>query len=107
MVHEQFYTQGLLKEALIVDAMGASGVDGGIVSMGGLALITWRLNGRMPSSKLSQRFVAENAGRLSRTYGPPRLQEDNEAGVRGLLKRIRSRESMLAAKMDIRAPRSS
>jgi hypothetical protein len=29
------------------------------------------------------------------------------ARVRGLLKRIRSREGMLAAKMDIRAPRSS
>ena len=31
----------------------------------GLALITWRLNGRVPSSKRSQRFVVENANRLS------------------------------------------
>jgi transposase len=44
---------------------------------------------------------------LYKTYGPPRLQEGFEVGVRGLLKRIRSREGMLAAKMDIRAPRSS
>jgi hypothetical protein len=32
----------------------------------GLALITWRLNGRLPSSKRSRRFVVENADRLSR-----------------------------------------
>jgi len=52
---------------------------------------------------------------LSKTYGPPRLQEGFEGGlrglikrgVRGLLKRIRSREALLAAKMDIRASRSS
>ena len=32
----------------------------------GLALITWRLNGRVPSSKRSRHFVVENADRLSR-----------------------------------------
>ena len=32
----------------------------------GLALITWRLKGRVPSSKRSQRFVVENANNLSR-----------------------------------------
>jgi len=32
----------------------------------GIALITWRLNGRVPSAKRSRRFVAENANRLSR-----------------------------------------
>lgn len=32
----------------------------------GVALITWRLNGRVPSSKRSRRFVVENADRLSR-----------------------------------------
>ena len=44
---------------------------------------------------------------LSKTYGPPRLQEGFEGGLRGLLKRIRSHEVMLAARMDIRASRSS
>ena len=33
----------------------------------GLALITWRLNGRVPSSKRSHQFVIENANSLSRT----------------------------------------
>jgi hypothetical protein len=42
----------------------------------------------------------------SKTYGPPRLQEGFEGDVRGLLKRIRSCEIVLAAKMDIRACRS-
>ena len=32
----------------------------------GIALITWRLNGRVPSSRRSKRFVVENADRLSR-----------------------------------------
>ena len=32
----------------------------------GLAVITWRLNGRVPSAKRSRRFVVENANRLSR-----------------------------------------
>ena len=32
----------------------------------GIALITWRLCGRVPSSKRSKRFVIENANRLSR-----------------------------------------
>lgn len=32
----------------------------------GIALITWRLSGRTPSSKRSRRFVVENADRLSR-----------------------------------------
>lgn len=32
----------------------------------GIALITWRLNGRVPSAKRSRRFVVENADRLSR-----------------------------------------
>lgn len=32
----------------------------------GLALITWRLSGRTPSSKRSRRFVVENADKLSR-----------------------------------------
>jgi hypothetical protein len=32
----------------------------------GIALITWRLNGRMPSLRRSRRFVVENADRLSR-----------------------------------------
>ncbi len=32
----------------------------------GLALITWRLHGRVPSSKRSKRFVIENASNLSR-----------------------------------------
>ena len=32
----------------------------------GVALITWRLNGRVPSGKRSRRFVVENADRLSR-----------------------------------------
>jgi hypothetical protein len=32
----------------------------------GLAVITWRLNGRVPSAKRSRRFVVENADRLSR-----------------------------------------
>lgn len=32
----------------------------------GIALITWRLNGRVPSRKRSKRFVIENADRLSR-----------------------------------------
>lgn len=32
----------------------------------GLALIVWRLHGRTPSAKRSQRFVVENADRLSR-----------------------------------------
>ena len=32
----------------------------------GVALITWRLNGRLPSAKRSKRFVVENADRLSR-----------------------------------------
>jgi hypothetical protein len=32
----------------------------------GIALITWRLHGRVPSAKRSQRFVIENADRLSR-----------------------------------------
>ena len=33
----------------------------------GLAVITWRLNGRVPSARRSQQFVIENANRLSRT----------------------------------------
>lgn len=32
----------------------------------GIALITWRLNGRVPSRKRSKAFVVENADRLSR-----------------------------------------
>jgi hypothetical protein len=32
----------------------------------GLALITWRLHGRVPSPRRSRRFVIENADRLSR-----------------------------------------
>ncbi len=32
----------------------------------GVALITWRLNGRVPPSRRSKRFVVENADRLSR-----------------------------------------
>ncbi|PKP85904.1 MAG: hypothetical protein CVT80_00225 [Alphaproteobacteria bacterium HGW-Alphaproteobacteria-2] len=32
----------------------------------GVALITWRLNGRVPPSRRSKRFVVENANRLSR-----------------------------------------
>lgn len=32
----------------------------------GVALIIWRLNGRVPSSRRSKRFVVENADRLSR-----------------------------------------
>ena len=32
----------------------------------GLALITWRLNGRVPPLKRSRRFVVENANNLSR-----------------------------------------
>ncbi|WP_296540551.1 DUF6362 family protein, partial [Rhizorhabdus sp.] len=32
----------------------------------GIAVITWRLNGRAPSAKRSRRFVVENADRLSR-----------------------------------------
>lgn len=32
----------------------------------GIALITWRLNGRVPPAKRSKRFVIENADRLSR-----------------------------------------
>ena len=32
----------------------------------GIALITWRLNGRVPPSRRSKRFVVENADRLSR-----------------------------------------
>ena len=32
----------------------------------GLAVIVWRLNGRVPPTKRSQRFVIENANRLSR-----------------------------------------
>ena len=32
----------------------------------GIALITWRLSGRVPSSKRSKRFVIENANSLSR-----------------------------------------
>jgi hypothetical protein len=32
----------------------------------GLAVIVWRLNGRVPPAKRSQRFVVENANRLSR-----------------------------------------
>lgn len=32
----------------------------------GLAVIVWRLNGRLPSPKRSRRFVVENADRLSR-----------------------------------------
>lgn len=32
----------------------------------GVALITWRLNGRMPSAKRSRRFVVANANSLSR-----------------------------------------
>ena len=32
----------------------------------GLALITWRLNGRVPSPRRSQQFVIENANYLSR-----------------------------------------
>jgi len=32
----------------------------------GLAVIVWRLNGRVPSLKRSRRFVIENANRLSR-----------------------------------------
>ena len=32
----------------------------------GIALITWRLNGRVPSSKRSRRFVIDNADTLSR-----------------------------------------
>ncbi len=33
----------------------------------GLAVITWRLNGRAPSTRRSRAFVIENAKRLSRT----------------------------------------
>ncbi|SLN77581.1 DUF6362 family protein [Roseisalinus antarcticus] len=32
----------------------------------GVALITWRLHGRMPSSRRSKRFVIDNADNLSR-----------------------------------------
>ncbi len=32
----------------------------------GIAVIVWRLNGRVPPSKRSKRFVIENANRLSR-----------------------------------------
>jgi hypothetical protein len=32
----------------------------------GIALIAWRLSGRVPSGKRSRRFVVENADRLSR-----------------------------------------
>ncbi len=32
----------------------------------GLAVITWRLNGRVPSPRRSQQFVIENANHLSR-----------------------------------------
>ena len=32
----------------------------------GIALITWRLNGRVPPARRSRRFVVENADRLSR-----------------------------------------
>lgn len=32
----------------------------------GIALITWRLNGRVPPTKRSRRFVVENANSLSR-----------------------------------------
>jgi hypothetical protein len=32
----------------------------------GIAVITWRLWGRVPSSKRSKRFVIENANNLSR-----------------------------------------
>lgn len=32
----------------------------------GIAVITWRLNGRTPSPRRSKRFVIENADRLSR-----------------------------------------
>lgn len=32
----------------------------------GIALITWRLHGRVPSSKRSKQFVIKNAGNLSR-----------------------------------------
>jgi Domain of unknown function (DUF6362) len=32
----------------------------------GLAVMVWRLNGRVPPTKRSQRFVIENANRLSR-----------------------------------------
>ena len=32
----------------------------------GIAVIVWRLNGRVPSSRRSKRFVVENADRLSR-----------------------------------------
>ena len=32
----------------------------------GVALITWRLNGRVPSMRRSRRFVVENADRLAR-----------------------------------------
>ena len=32
----------------------------------GLAVIVWRLNGRVPPTKRSQRFVIDNANRLSR-----------------------------------------
>ena len=32
----------------------------------GLAVMTWRLHGRVPSSRRSQQFVIENANRLSR-----------------------------------------
>jgi len=33
----------------------------------GLAVITWRLHGRLPPARRSQRFVIENANSLSRT----------------------------------------
>ena len=32
----------------------------------GIAVIVWRLNGRVPSAKRSRRFMVENADRLSR-----------------------------------------
>ena len=45
--------------------------------------------------------------RRSKTYGPPRLQDESEDGREGLRKRIRASRALLAAKMAIRASWSS
>ena len=76
----------------------------------------------MTLNEMVERLAAEREVQISRstlsawlrgrgwtfkTYGPPRLQEGSEEVTGGLRKRIRSREAVPAAKMEIRAPWSS
>jgi putative transposase len=52
-------------------------------------------------------LMLRRMGLTRKTYGPPRLQEGSDEVLRGLRKRIRSREPRPAAKMEIRSPWSS